>query len=190
MKDKRHQRSARESQECTRAHGHATLSMIAGMSLGAAVMYALDPDRGHRRRAMARQRLVRLLRLTGESMDKGVRDLEHRAEGMIAEPASIIRGSVRSGSRPELAQDNWAPGTRLVMGGLGAAAVLRGIRKPGLLNSISALLGLALLARCARGTRIADEVLDAMRPSAGPRSAQRQQKEASEQAEQVKQVPA
>ncbi len=190
MKKKRHQHAGREQQECTRAHGHATLSMIAGMSLGATAMYALDPDRGNRRRAMARQRLVRLLRLAGESLDKGMRDLEHRAEGIIAEPGSLVRGSVRSGSRPELVQENWAPGTRLVMGGVGAAVVLRGIRRPGILNSFSALLGLALLARCARGTRIADEVLDAMRPSAGPRSAQRHHAEAAGQAEEIKQMPA
>lgn len=190
MKDKRHQHSGRERQECTRAHGHATLSMIGGMSLGAALMYALDPDRGNRRRAMARQRLVHLLRLAGESLDKGIRDLEHRAEGIIAEPSSIMRGSVRSGSRPELAQENWAPGTRLIMAGLGAAVLLRGLRSPGILNSAAGLLGLALIARCARGTRIADEMLDAMRPSAGTRAANRHQAEQGAQAEQVKQVPA
>ncbi len=187
MKSKRH--SLSREPECKRAHGHSTLAMLSGMGLGAFIMYALDPERGHRRRAMARQRLVRLFRLAGESMDKGIRDLEHRAEGVLAEPTSLLRGSERSGSRPELMQENWAPGTRLIMGGLGAAILVRGLRQPGIINSASGLLGLALLARCARGTRIADEMLDAMRPSAGPRSGNRHQAEQG-QAEQVKQMPA
>ena len=190
MKHRRQQHSGREQQAGNPPHGHSTLSMISGMSLGAAVMYALDPDRGHRRRAMARQRLVRLLRLAGESMDKGIRDLEHRAEGIIAEPGSVLHGSVRSGSRPELAQQNWAPGMRLIMGGLGAAVFLRGLRQPGIINSFAALLGLALVARCARGTRIADEVLEAMRPSPGPRSGNRHPAEQPAQTEPVKSMPA
>ena len=127
-------------------------------------------------------------------MDKGVRDLEHRAEGIIAEPGSLIRGSVRSCSRPELMQDNWGPGARLLLGSVGVAAFLNYMRRPGILNSGTGLFGLALLARCARGTRLADEILDALRPSAGPRSGQRHQAEApsqaQEQSEDMKRMPA
>jgi len=140
---------------------------------------------------MARQRLARLVRLAGESLDKGVRDIEHRAEGIVKEPMSVFRGSPRSGSRPELMQDNWAPGTRLMAGALGGALLARGLFRPNIANTASGLLGLGLLARCMRGTRLANEMLDTVRPSPGARAGQRhQQQNVSETGEQLKEIPA
>jgi hypothetical protein len=214
-------------------------------------MYVLDPDRGTRRRSMAQQKLYRLAHLAGDALDKGVRDIEHRAEGLVHDvrrvvhhehipdeileqrvraklgrmachPGSIevraaggqvtlsgpvlrgeaeeiaqgvrrVRGvhgvenrleehdasenipglqgrSQRPGDKPELLQENWAPGTRLVMGGLGVALMLRALRKPGPLNSLAAVLGFALVARSGRGTRVVDTLMDAIKPSPGRRA--------------------
>lgn len=172
-------------------HSGSTGALITGLGLGAGILYVLDPDRGNRRRSMARQRLARLLRLTGESLDKGIRDIEHRAEGIVREPMSLLRGSPRSGSRPELMQENWAPGTRLIMASIGGALLARGLFRPSVANTATGLLGLGVLARCLRGTRLACEALDAVRPSPGVRAGQRhQQAQTNEQGEQLKQIPA
>jgi hypothetical protein len=248
-RNNRHHRSRREP-EITKSSS-TILPFISGMGLGAGIMYVLDPDRGHRRRAMAQQKLFRLVHLAGDALDKGVRDIEHRAEGLVHDarglvrrehipddileqrvraklgrvachPSSIdvraangqvtlmgpvlrgeaehishavrqVRGvhgvesrleehdssenipglqgrSERPGDKPELLQQNWAPGTRLVMGGLGLALMARALRKPGLLNSVSGILGFALVARSGRRTRVVETLMDAIKPAPGPRA--------------------
>ena len=245
---------SRQSQ--TTESGSGVLGFVGGLGLGAAIMYVLDPDRGNRRRAMAQQKLFRLAHLTVDTVEKGVRDLEHRAEGVIAEarcmvrrervpdvvieqrvrtklgrvachPSSIdvtasaghvilsgpvLRGEAehiaravrhvrgvrgvearleehdssenipglqghceRPGDKPELLQENWAPGTRLVMGGLGLALILRAFRKPGFLNTVAGVLGLALVTRSGRHTRIVDTLMDTMRPAPGSHSGHHEQ---------------
>jgi hypothetical protein len=248
-KDSRHHRSRGESE--IQRSGSTIRPFISGMSLGVGMMYVLDPDRGNRRRAMAQQKLFRLVHLAGDALDKGVRDIEHRAEGLvhdarclvsrehipdeILEPrvraklgrvachpgcievravkgqvtlvgpvprgeaeaiANAVRqvrgvrhveshldehdssenipglqgGSQRSCDRPELLQENWAPGTRLIMGGLGVALIARALRHPGLLNSAAGVLGSALVARSGHRTRVADRLMDAIKPAPGPRA--------------------
>lgn len=248
-KNSRHHRSHRESE--IRKSGSTILPFISGMGLGAGIMYVLDPDRGNRRRAMAQQKLFRLVHLAGDALDKGVRDIEHRAEGLVHDarclvtrehipdevleqrvraklgrvachPGSIevraangqvtllgpvLRGEAehishavrhvrgvrhveghleehdssenipglqghceRPGDKPELLQENWAPGTRLVMGGLGLALMMRALRNPGLLNSVGSVLGFALVARSEHDTRVMDTLMDAIKPAPGPRA--------------------
>jgi len=249
---KKNQRLHRSRPAQAPGSGGAVLLFISGLGMGAGIMYALDPDRGTRRRAMAHQKLFRLGHLIGNAVDKGVRDLEHRAEGLFAEAMSLVRreripddilelrvrtklgriashpgsievhaddghliltgpvlrgeaehiahcirhlrgvhgvdvrlhdfsenmpglqgGRERPGDKPELLQENWAPGTRLVMGSLGMALLTRAIRKPGFLNTVAGLLGLGLLARSARNTRVVDTLVDAVKPAPGPRAARR-----------------
>jgi hypothetical protein len=251
---KKHQRPHHSQPAQPREFGGAVLPFISGMGMGAGIMYALDPDRGNRRRAMAQQKLFRLGHLVGDAVDKGVRDLEHRAEGLFAEAMSLVRreripddvlelrvraklgrvashpgsievraesghvilsgpvlrgeaehiahcirhlrgvqgvdvrleehdssenmpglqgGRERPGDKPELLQENWAPGTRLVMGTLGMALLTRAIRKPGFLNTAAGLLGLGLLARSARNTRVVNTLVDAVKPAPGPRAGRR-----------------
>ncbi len=239
-----------------RRDGNPVMSFISGVGFGAGIMYVLDPDRGNRRRAMAQQKLFRLMRQAGDAADKGVRDLEHRVQGMFAEGRAMIHGgeisddvleqrvrarlgrvachpgaiearaqegrvilsgpvlrgerdeirravesvrgvhqvecqleehdssedipglqgrSHRGGQRPELLQENWAPGTRLVMGSLGLMMISQGVRRPGVLNSIWGIAGLALLARSARRSRLLGTIEDALRPAAGPRAGRRRQ---------------
>lgn len=70
----------------------------------------------------------------------------HRAPERV--PA--LQGSVRrTGARPELLQENWAPAIRLAAGGAGAAALVGGLRRGGAGGVAAQLLGGALLARAA-----------------------------------------
>lgn len=55
--------------------------LLGGMGLGAGLMYSLDPDRGRRRRALARDKAAHLWHAERDVLDKGMRDLRHRAEG-------------------------------------------------------------------------------------------------------------
>lgn len=61
-----------------------------GLSLGARLMYMLDPDHGRRRRAMARDRAVWLAHQAELTLDRGVRDLFHRAQGTADEALALL----------------------------------------------------------------------------------------------------
>lgn len=53
-------------------------------------MYLLDPDRGNRRRALIRDKMVRLNRQTQETVGGKVRDMSNRAKGMLHEAKSAF----------------------------------------------------------------------------------------------------
>lgn len=80
------------------------LTMLGGVGLGAALMYALDPDRGKRRRARVRDKLVSATDKTADAVSATARDLRNRARGLYAstmsrsEPASdeVLVARVRS----------------------------------------------------------------------------------------------
>jgi hypothetical protein len=68
-----------------------TLGFVNAALLGAAVMYVLDPDRGRRRRALARDKAVLALHEVREALDVTARDLANRTRGLAAESVSAIR---------------------------------------------------------------------------------------------------
>lgn len=60
-------------------------SLLAGLGLGAGLMYLLDPDRGTRRRAMLKDQAVHY-RLSGvDRVSKRSRHWRNRAKGLLAE---------------------------------------------------------------------------------------------------------
>ena len=61
--------------------------------------------------------------------------------------APSLQGSRRREVRAELAQDNWAPTTRLAAGTIGGAALLRGLRSQGVARPVLAGIGGMLLLR-------------------------------------------
>ncbi|HET7583476.1 MAG TPA: BON domain-containing protein [Gemmatimonadaceae bacterium] len=61
------------------------LSFVAGMAVGAMLMYFLDPDRGRRRRAVARDQAVHLAREVGGAARGAAADVRNRAQGVKAE---------------------------------------------------------------------------------------------------------
>ena len=70
--------------------GH-TLTLLNGMVIGAMAMYIFDQHRGAKRRAYARDKLIRAGHLIGRTIRKRSRDLLHRAIGSVAEVRSSIR---------------------------------------------------------------------------------------------------
>lgn len=63
-----------------------------GLALGAGYMYFFDPDRGRRRRAWLRDQAVHLMHSGENFVERGMRDLEHRVQGMAAAARHRGRG--------------------------------------------------------------------------------------------------
>jgi hypothetical protein len=59
-------------------------SFVVAVALGAAAMYLLDPDKGRRRRAIARDKARSLAMHAGEFAGRGARDFAHRLDGVRA----------------------------------------------------------------------------------------------------------
>ena len=70
---------------------------LGSLLLGAGAMYLLDPDRGARRRALARDKSVRISRKLGGGLATTARDLRNRSAGAAAE--------LKARFRPDLAGD-------------------------------------------------------------------------------------
>ena len=70
---------------------------LGSLLLGAGAMYLLDPDRGARRRALARDKSVRISRRLGGGLATTARDLRNRSAGAAAE--------LKARFRPDLAGD-------------------------------------------------------------------------------------
>lgn len=60
-------------------------ALLAGAGVGALLMYMLDPERGGRRRALVRDTLIRGGRLACDGADAALRDMAHRATGILSE---------------------------------------------------------------------------------------------------------
>ena len=67
------------------------LSLLTGFAIGAALMYAFDPSRGRRRRALVRDQFTRLGHRAGDGLDAAARDLSNRAVGRVAEARRRFR---------------------------------------------------------------------------------------------------
>lgn len=67
------------------ANNRALSTWIVGAALGAVAMYLSDPDRGKRRRALARDKMQSMMAKTGGAIDVTSRDLGNRMHGMRAE---------------------------------------------------------------------------------------------------------
>jgi hypothetical protein len=66
------------------------LAILGGIGIGAGLMYLLDPDRGNRRRALIRDKMVKLNRQTQEAVSGRVHDISNRAKGMLHEAKSAF----------------------------------------------------------------------------------------------------
>src|SRR5262249_28654346 len=77
--------------------------VLGGLGLGAGLMYIFDPDRGKRRRAIARDKVTDVVSRTGKAIGSKSRDLKNRAQGAIAETGSMFRGN-QAAERSDLRQ--------------------------------------------------------------------------------------
>lgn len=66
-------------------------TFLTGIGVGAGLAYFLDPDRGRRRRALARDQLASLWFQTDDVWGKTSRDISQRAQGLMAETEARFR---------------------------------------------------------------------------------------------------
>jgi uncharacterized membrane protein len=71
--------------------GDTFMTLLSGLSLGAAAMYIFDPDRGRRRRALARDKAITAFHELQEAADTTARDLFNRSRGVLFETWASIR---------------------------------------------------------------------------------------------------
>jgi hypothetical protein len=64
-------------------------ALLWGLAAGAGLMYFYDPDRGNRRRALLRDRMVRMRNDARDTLEAASRDLSNRSYGLWAELTSI-----------------------------------------------------------------------------------------------------
>jgi hypothetical protein len=77
------------------------LTLLAGAGLGATMMYFLDPRGGRRRRALARDKSIKVSRKTRENVSGRAHDVRNRVRG-AAHEAGIIHAN--EDSRPHAPQ--------------------------------------------------------------------------------------
>ncbi len=118
------------------------VSFVAGMAVGATLMYFLDPDRGRRRRAIARDQAVHLAHEVGDTARGAASDVRNRARGTAAQ----ARGRAREQRVPD---DVLAERVRAELG--------HATRHAGAID-VSAHDGVVVL----RGPVLADELADVL----------------------------
>ena len=97
------------------------LSFLAGAAMGAGLMFLLDPDRGTRRRALARDRILSAGRDAGDDLGARARHLGSRARGLVAGARSRMQAhgedddALAERVRAELARVVTQPGGVVVM---------------------------------------------------------------------------
>lgn len=65
---------------------------LGGAALGALTMFLMDPDRGNRRRALAKDKAYSMAVKTRKQIDAKTRDLANRAKGLRAEAKHLVSG--------------------------------------------------------------------------------------------------
>ena len=66
------------------------MNLIVGVVLGAGLAYLFDPNRGRRRRAIARDKVISAAHTAGDALDTTSRDLRNRARGAKAAVRSAL----------------------------------------------------------------------------------------------------
>lgn len=130
------------------------LSVLAGMGIGAGLMYMLDPDAGRRRRALARDKISSMAQQACDAAGVVGRDMKNRAQGVASGDLSVLVGGKRALENPF--QGGWSPSGRALMGGLGAGLFLYGLTRSAPEACILGTLGLAMIAEGATNAGISD----------------------------------
>jgi hypothetical protein len=120
------------------------LSMLAGVGLGAGLMYLLDPQMGRRRRALVRDKVIRLGHEARDAAEVVGKDMSNRARGLASGDLSVLAGGKRALQNP--LRGGWSPAGRALMTGLGAGLFLWGLTRRAPTACILGTLGAALAA--------------------------------------------
>jgi uncharacterized membrane protein len=153
--------------------------ILGAAGIGAALMYFLDPDRGARRRALVRDKVVHAAHVTGDSASATRRDIANRTRGVIARVLpdrstdyssgdNLVEGhaddryadeeTTPQNRELDILQDHWSPATRALSGAAGGILALYGAQRRDGLGAALGLAGLALLARGASNRDVSELV--------------------------------
>ncbi|MDA8094942.1 MAG: BON domain-containing protein [Betaproteobacteria bacterium] len=65
--------------------------LTAGLAVGAGLMYFFDPDRGHARRTMVRERTSSTMRSAGDAISKRSRNIGNRIKGIAHDTRTLLK---------------------------------------------------------------------------------------------------
>jgi hypothetical protein len=72
------------------------MTVLGGLALGAGLMYMLDPERGRRRRALLRDKLVSACNNSARATGSKARHLSNRARGLMHETRSALASAAEA----------------------------------------------------------------------------------------------
>jgi hypothetical protein len=121
-----------------------TVALLAGAGLGAGLMYLFDPDMGRRRRALARDKAVRLAHEAQDAAEVVAKDARNRAQGLASGDFSVLAGGRRALNNP--LRGGWSPTARALMGLLGGGLFFYGLTRNAPAACVLGTAGLALVA--------------------------------------------
>jgi len=78
------------------------IALLAGFGGGLALMYFFDPDEGRRRRALLRDQLTKLTRISRETAEGTAKDVRNRAVGVMHEAQKAVNS--RSGMGDDMTE--------------------------------------------------------------------------------------
>ncbi len=143
-------------------------SFLAGAGLGVGLMFALDPQMGRRRRALARDKMVSLGHQAQQAAEVVGRDMGNRARGLASGDLSVLVGGKRALRHPF--KGGWSPTGRALMTGLGAGLFLFGLTRDAPAACILGSIGFALAAEGITNLGVSDVKCAAQRVASAVQS--------------------
>jgi hypothetical protein len=141
--------------------------LIQGLGIGIGGTYFWDPRMGRQRRARLSDQATRLKHESREFLNDALEDLRNRSRGFAIESRKQL--FPRENRRPDIVQDHWLPGTRLVVGTGAGLMLARGLFRRGFTGLIYTLVGAAGLLRAIRNQPLKQAVQSPQQP-ASPRT--------------------
>jgi len=87
-----------------RRHDDSTTTFLlgaaTGLFLGAIAMFVFDPQHGRRRRALARDKMVRYGNEVGSYVSGAAKDLSNRAYGVAKDTEGLVREQLGAEAKP------------------------------------------------------------------------------------------
>jgi len=123
---------------------NAACSFVTGAAIGAGMMCMLDPQTGRRRRALARDKAVRLGHQAQDAAQVVARDMSNRARGLAHGDWSVLAGGRRAMQNP--LRGGWSPSARGLMAVAGSGLFLAGLTQTYPTACIMGTVGLLMMA--------------------------------------------
>lgn len=134
---------------------HRTTALLTATGLGAGLMFFLDPKRGKQRRAMVRDKMIRMSHKIQDARDTVVRDTRNRMRGLAAGDLSVLVGG-KNALRGNPLRGDWSPMGRMMLGMIGGGLFLSGLRREAPTACVLGTAGLALMIEGATNAGIED----------------------------------